>query len=84
MTYSVYLLPSAERDCDRLPKEAYERCRKAFLKLEQNPRPHGCQKLVGDDGHRLRVGDYRILYRIDDPSRRVYIYRVKHRREAYR
>lgn len=84
MSYSLLILPSAEKDCDRLSREIYQRCQKAILKLEQDPRPPGCQKLVGEDGYRIRVGDYRILYRIDDASKRVFIYRVKHRREVYR
>lgn len=44
----------------------------------------GCQKLVGEDGYRIRVGDYRILYRIDDSAKAIYTYRVKHRKEVYR
>jgi mRNA interferase RelE/StbE len=40
--------------------------------------------LSGGEGHRLRVGDYRILYAIDDSAKKVIVYRVKHRREAYR
>jgi len=84
MSFSILLLPSAERDCDRLSREIYQRCRKTLLKLETNPRPAGCQKLVGEDGYRIRFGDYRILYRIDDPSKKIYVYRIKHRREVYR
>lgn len=84
MTYEILILPPAERDCNRLSREAYSRCRKALLKLESSPRPQGAKKLVGEDGWRIRVGDYRILYRIDEVSKRIYIYRIKHRREAYR
>lgn len=84
MSYTILLLPSAERDCDRLSPETYRRFRKVLLKLESNPRPAGCQKLVGEDGFRIRFGDYRILYRIDDRAKQLYIYRVKHRREVYR
>lgn len=84
MNYSLYILPSAEKDCDRIPKEAYQRCRKAFLKLVSDPRPAGSQKLVGEDGYRIRVGDYRILYRVDDVLKQVHLYRIKHRKEVYR
>lgn len=84
MKYSIYILPSAEKDGNRLSREVYRRCQKAILKLETNPWPVGSQKLVGEDGHRIRVGNYRILYRIDNPLKRIYIYRIKHRREAYR
>ena len=84
MSYTVQILPTAEKDCDRLSNEAYRRCQKAILKLGEEPRSHGSQKLVGEDGYRIRVGDYRVLYRIDDTVRQVFIYRVKHRREVYR
>ena len=84
MSYSLYLLPTASKDLARLPKEAYLRCRETLLALSNNPHPSGCKKLVGEDGYRVRVGEYRILYRIDEPSKRVYLYRVKHRKDVYR
>lgn len=84
MSYFILILPTAEKDCDRLDRSVYQRCQKAILKLGGDPRPVGSQKLVGEDGYRIRAGDYRILYRIDDLSKRVFIYRVKHRREVYR
>lgn len=53
--------------------------------LGQNPRPVGCRKLVGGERDwRVRVGDYRILYEIDDTRKIVHVLHVKHRREAYR
>ncbi|MDO8643645.1 MAG: type II toxin-antitoxin system RelE/ParE family toxin [bacterium] len=84
MKYSVYILPNAERDCEGLPKNVYQLCRGKIIKLGVSPRPSGCKKLVGEDGFRIRVGDYRILYRIDDANKKIFIYRVKHRKEVYR
>lgn len=84
MKYSIYILPTAEKDCNRLSKGIYNRCKKSILKLESKPRPVGCKRLVGEDGYRIRVGDYRILYRVDDQLKRIFIYRIKHRREVYR
>ena len=87
MSYSVYILPSGERDGNALSKEIYQRCRscrRKILALAIEPRPQGCQKLVGEDGYRIRIGDYRILYRIDEHAKKVFIYRIKHRREVYR
>ena len=52
--------------------------------LGENPRPPDAKKLKDDSGYSQRVGIYRILYDIDDTDRKVSIYRVKHRREAYR
>jgi len=52
--------------------------------LELNPRPPDSKKLKGDAGYSLRIGTYRVLYDIDDKMQSVTIYRIKHRREAYR
>jgi len=53
--------------------------------LASNPRPSNCKKLVGGERDwRVRVGDYRVLYEIDDAEKSVRILNVKHRREAYR
>jgi mRNA interferase RelE/StbE len=52
--------------------------------LEQQPRPSGCLKLTGEpDLWRLRIGDYRVVYRIDDDQQMVKILRIRHRRDAY-
>jgi mRNA interferase RelE/StbE len=55
-----------------------------LLALEDNPRPSGVKKLQGQESYRLRVGDYRILYTIDDKSKKIFIMAVGHRREVYR
>ncbi|MFN3477527.1 MAG: type II toxin-antitoxin system RelE family toxin, partial [Candidatus Methylomirabilales bacterium] len=55
-----------------------------ILTLETNPRPLGSQRLRGGEGYRLRVGDYRVLYTIDDRTQRILVYSVAHRREVYR
>ncbi len=52
--------------------------------LAENPRPDGAKKLKGETGYRIRVGNYRVLYEIDDAAQLVIIYRVKHRRDVYR
>jgi len=54
--------------------------------LAANPRPPGCRKLQGSgrDDYRLRVGNYRVLYEVDDKARAVRIMRVRHRRDVYR
>jgi mRNA interferase RelE/StbE len=52
--------------------------------LGNDPRPPGCRKLAGEDLFRIRVGDYRVVYSIDDDARHVIIVRTGHRREVYR
>lgn len=82
--YSVEIKRSAEREMDRLPATIHERVSGKILALETNPRPAGSRKLRGGEGYRLRVGDYRVLYTIDDQEQRIFVYSVAHRREAYR
>ena len=85
MSYQVDIAPAAQRDVKRLPPEIVRKVDAAMLELEQTPRPHGCTKLEGsEDEYRVRVGDYRILYVIDDKAKLVTIARVRHRRDAYR
>ncbi|OGW76723.1 MAG: hypothetical protein A3K16_05715 [Omnitrophica bacterium RIFCSPLOWO2_01_FULL_45_24] len=80
----LLLLPSAKKDIDSLPDHIFKKIKEKLLILKDNSRPSGCIKLTSEEGYRLRSGDYRILYRIDDKERAVYIYKIKHRREAYR
>jgi mRNA interferase RelE/StbE len=75
----------AEKDIRDLDPTVRERIITAIQSLRETPFPHQSQKLKGPAHHyRLRVGDYRILYEFDDKLQVVTIYRVKHRREAYR
>lgn len=55
-----------------------------IARLAENPRPPGATKLTARDGYRIRVGDYRILYQIDDGAKAVIIYRVMARGDVYR
>jgi len=84
MSYSVLLSPRATRDLRRLPTHVSSRVTAALMALDEDPRPSGSRKLTGTDDWRIRVGDYRICYRIDDPSRQVSITRIAHRRDVYR
>lgn len=81
--YAVKLLPSGQRDLKDLPHSIFPRIKEALLALKQNPRPMGCIKLTQEEGYRVRVGDYRIVYSINDKVKQVFIYRVKHRKEVY-
>lgn len=84
MAYHVLLKRSAEKELAALPAPIHDRITKRLLLLEANPRPPGIKKLQGQEGYRLRVGDYRVLYTIDDQHKLVSIYAVGHRREVYR
>ncbi len=82
--YAVRIKRSAEKEMDRLPDRTFERVAQAILKLERDPRPPGSKKLRGAPDHRLRVGQYRILYSVDDRERVVVVSAVGHRRDVYR
>lgn len=82
--YELRILRRATRDIANLPKDYTKLVSQHIEQLAENPRPPGVKKLRDRDDYRLRVGPYRILYVIDDKVRVVTIYRVKHRREAYR
>jgi mRNA interferase RelE/StbE len=82
--YKLKIIPQAQKDLDTLPAKIFNRIKSAILNLSEDPRPYGAIKLTGQEGYRIREGDYRILYRIDDSSKEIYIYRLKHRKEVYR
>ncbi len=82
--YKIEVIPSAQKDLDNSEKKFFIQIKNKIDSLKSNPRPPQCLKLTAEEGYRLRSGDYRILYRIDDKNKIVYIYRVKHRRESYR
>jgi len=81
--YELLVLRPAQKDLDRLAASVFERILKKIRALSKDARPPGCLKLTGDEGYRIRAGDYRILSRIDAASKRIFIYRVKHRKDAY-
>jgi mRNA interferase RelE/StbE len=67
-----------------IPSGVFHRIGEAILALESTPRPRTCKRLRGREGYRMRVGDYRILYLVDDASRTVDVVAVGHRKDVYR
>ncbi len=83
-SYSLEIKPSAGKELDALSDALFARIDRKIVTLADNPRPAGCKKLRGyKDQWRIRVGDYRILYTIDDGEKRVAITRVAHRKDVY-
>ena len=82
--YKVVLTKPAEKHLDDLPSIVRPRVAEALRGLSDNPRPRKCKKLEDLRGYRVSVGDYRILFRIDDRAKVVTVYKIKHCREAYR
>ena len=84
MTYRVILPKPIQKELDRLPSVIHNRIILTATKLEDNPRPPGCLKLTGRDAWRIRVGEYRIIYEIDDSKHLVVLTAIAHRKEVYR
>ncbi len=84
MTYELTILRRAQKELGELPTDTYPRVRDAIGGLAQEPRPPGCLKLTGRDGWRIRIGNYRVIYEIDDGGRVVTVLHVGHRRDVYR
>jgi mRNA interferase RelE/StbE len=84
MPYTVKLKRSAEKELDNLPTKIHDKVINILLSLKENPFPRNSKKLRGREGYRIRVGDYRILYLIDEPDKNIEVISVAHRREVYR
>ena len=84
MTYRVILPKRVQKELDRLPSVIHDRIIATATKLEENPRPSGCLKLGGRNAWRIRVGEYRIIYEIDDAKQLVVVTTIAHRKEVYR
>lgn len=85
MRYRIEVTRAAERDLRALPDNLLKRVDVKILSLAANPRPDGVRKLAGSDSlYRVRVGDYRIIYEVQDRAILIIIVRVRHRGEVYR
>jgi mRNA interferase RelE/StbE len=85
MPFRIQLERNAEKDLDRLTALVRQRITERISTLADNPRPRGCIKPQGaSDLWRVRIGDYRVIYSIDDDLQLVRVDYVRHRKDAYR
>ena len=85
MAYSVLIAPAAERQLKALTQPVQKRIAKRLRSLGQNPRPPGVKKLAGEEElYRIREGDYRIVYTIQDKELIVLVVKIGNRKEVYR
>lgn len=84
MAFSITILRRAQKELASLPKENYLRVRDAIVKLADTPRPDSTLKLSGRPAWRIRIGDYRVIYEIDDDKSAITIIHIGHRRDVYR
>ena len=83
MNYALLILRRAQKELANLDKTEYERVRDAIVLLAENPRPNSCKKLVGREGWRIRIGNYRVIYEIDDTKKQITVLHIGHRRNIY-
>ena len=83
-SYSLVVKKSAERELRALPKADLRRLTDRIRGLANAPRPPGHEKLSSQEYYRVRQGDYRVVYAIDDDHRIVTLIKIGHRREVYR
>jgi len=82
--YNVALASSSAKELNKLSGQLLARVVSRLEKLASNPRPPGCKKLQGGDREwRIRVGDYRVVYTIDDAKMLVEVTRIRHRSAVY-
>lgn len=82
--YKIEIKESAVKELDSIPRKDLKKIVQKIRSLSNNPRPNGCVKLSGREHYRIRQGDYRILYSIENEILVVYVIKIGHRKEVYR
>lgn len=80
----LLLSNSAQKDLDKLSDDVTLKVSKKLYELSVNPYMYGSEKLSGNKGYRIRIGDYRVVYIIDKRNKLITIIKIGHRREIYR
>ena len=80
--YKIEIKKSAVKEISKLPKNVLKRVVTKIKSLGDEPRPTGCKKLTADEKYRIRVGEYRILYSIEDEKLVIYVVKVSHRKKS--
>ena len=85
MGYRIAVRKKALKELEELPAKISRQIIKAIDNLSEDPRPPGCKKLKGEEDYiwRIRIGDYRVLYSIEDQIKIVEVRRIGHRKEIY-
>lgn len=83
-TYRLLIKPTAAEELEAVPLKDRRRIAARMRELADDPRSAGAEKLRGHDLFRIRQGDYRVVYAIDDHDRTATVFKVGHRREVYR
>ena len=84
MSYQILFEKASIKSLSKLPAEAQVKIVEAIENLSENPRPNGSKKLEGREGYRIRIGDYRVIYLINDKKITVLILDIGKRKEIYK
>jgi mRNA interferase RelE/StbE len=82
--YKIYFKRSAVKDLEKISKKDLQRIIDRIHLLKEYPRPPGCEKLSGQERYRVRQGNYRIVYSIQDDVLTIWVVKIGHRRDVYR
>ena len=82
--YKIQIKPSAVKELEKLPKKDIQKIINKIQSLSSEPRPSNCEKLSGDEKYRVRQGNYRIVYSIEDDKLIIFIIKIGHRRDVYK
>ena len=82
--YKILIKSSAAKELARLPEKDIQRITSKIKSLSADPRPHGCEKLSAQERYRIRQGNYRIVYSIEDDKLIVYVIKIAHRSVVYK
>jgi mRNA interferase RelE/StbE len=84
MNYTIQIERSAQKQLAKINSPNFEAISEKILSLEKDPRPPGCKKLTGRESWRIRVGDYRVIYKISDDILLILVIDIDHRKQVYR
>lgn len=84
MMYAIYIERYAQKQLMKLEPQVIAVIKIAIAELSQNPRPRGYIKLKGEEAYRIRVGNYRVIYEIDDGKITVIVVAIGHRKDIYK
>ena len=83
MNYEVFILRRAQKALAEVPVRDYKRLKASIAALAVDPRPQGCLKLSARQGWRIRMGDYRVIYEVDDRNRTITVLDIGNRKDVY-
>ena len=82
--YKILIKPSAVKELKSIPQKTLQKITDRIQNLSEDPRPTKCEKLAAQEKYRVRQGNYRIIYSIDDTEKTVLVVKVGHRKDVYR